>query len=126
MKLTQYPSKIVGVRVGEVELSLVVSPSLLVKYVMLRNPEDSNLDGVNAGKYTKSGPWSEKVREALEVFINALEEEALPELFDVPGDKRGAEVGPPILDSGPSLNKKDEFALSFPTLGGIRKTTPQL
>jgi len=125
MRLTGSPSKIVGVRVGEVELNLVVAPSLMVKYVLLRNPEDSKLDGVNAGKYTKAGPWSEKVREALDTFISALEEDVLPELFDIPGDKRGTELDPPTSRLDDAAKKQADDHLSFPTLGGS-KTTPQI
>ncbi len=125
MILTKADSKIVGVRVGEVDIDAITSPGMTVSFVLLRDPNDKELDGINAGKYTRNGPWSEKVRDALEAFITALEEEVLPELFVIPGDKRGAEVASPTPESG-SKDGTDEEPLSFPTLGGDKKTTPQI
>ena len=121
MILTKADSKIVGVRAGEVDIDLLTTPGLKVSFVLLRDPNSKELDGINAGKYTRNGPWSEKVRNALEVFITTLEEEVLPELFAIPGDKRAAEAGLPTPEP-----EKEEDPLSFPTLGGDKKPTPQI
>ena len=125
MILTKADSKIVGVRAGEIDIDLITSPGMTVKFILLRDPGDEKLDGMNAGKYTRNGPWSEKVRSALEAFLTALEEEVLPELFAIPGDKRGTETDSPTPESD-TEDGTDGKSLSFPTLGGNKKTTPQI
>lgn len=114
MKLTRSPSLITGVRVGEIKLNLLNAPSMHVDYILLRDPQKPMVEGINAGRYTKSAEWEPKVQEALEKFIEALEEAVLPELFEVDRDNRVQEA---------QQQRKDDGApdrLSFPgvpTLG---------
>ena len=116
MKLTKAKSKIVGVRVGEISLSALRHDQtrLSVNFVLLGDPK--TMDGLNAGKYTKEGMWSQRAIDALGKFIEVLEEEALHELFEV---KESPESG----------DKEEDAELSFPnvpTLGGDGGGIPQV
>lgn len=110
MKLVRWPCKIVGLRVGEIKVDLLRGPILLsANYVLLRDPEKN--DGANAGRYDKNRDWSERASKALEAFIEVLEEEALPEIFEVEGDDR-------LRTLDDATKENEEKPLSFPTLGG--------
>lgn len=83
MKLTKAKCKITGIQLGEAELNLIrpERPPLKVKYAMLGE------DGATCGYFEKYTDWSDKALEALRVFSEVLEEEALPMLFDQPAEK---------------------------------------
>lgn len=120
MRLTKGKSKIVGVRVGEMSLNTLQHERtrLSVSFVLLGDPE--TMDGLNAGRYTKESQWSNKAQEALGVFLDVLEQEAIHELFEVSEDDDGATE---------ATRKKDGKALSFPnvpTLGNNGKGVPQV
>jgi len=128
VKLCKSPSKIVGVRVGEIEANLLNTHHLKVRFALLRDPEGE--EGPNAGSYLKDSQDSEfspEVLIAFKAFIDALEESVLVELFQVEDNRlANLDVVTPEEEDGGLGGKKDaEVALSFPTLGG-RKGTPQL
>lgn len=125
MKLVKSPCKIVGVRVGEIAADLITSKGLRVKYVLLRNPKD-DLDGINAGQYTKEREFSDKTMEALEHFVSCLEDDVLPELFEVARKDLPDELK---VKKTTTEEKDDEDRLDFPripTLGNDGKPTPQV
>lgn len=85
MKLSHQPSRIVGLRVGEVAINLL-SPgasSVVAKFVLLRDPSQG--DTVNSGQFTKVH-WSPEAIQAFERFIDALEDDAVRDLFGNAGD----------------------------------------
>jgi len=123
MKLVREPSKIVGVRVGEFSVNMITGGGLKAKYVLLRDPEGDH-EGINAGSYTKEADFSEDTMEALQRLIVCMENDVVPELFEV---KRKL---PEDLKPSPSAEEKDdEDRLDFPqipTLGVDGKSTPQI
>lgn len=86
MKLINKPSRIVGLRVGEVSINLL-SPgasSVVAKFILLRDA--SKGDNINAGQFSKAH-WSPETLEAFEHFIDALEGDAVRDLFGDVGDE---------------------------------------
>lgn len=77
MKVSEAPSKIIGVTLGEANISLlrVQDVPFKAKFALLMK------DGNSCG-YMEIGDWSEKTIEALKGFINLLEEEALARISD--------------------------------------------
>ena len=77
MKLTQNPSKIVGIQFGEAKLNILRpgEPPLWAKFALL------NKDGEVCG-YADISSWSDKLVELLQQFTDALEEEALRLVFE--------------------------------------------
>ena len=123
MKLVKAPSKIVGVRVGEISADLITSKGMCIKYVLLRDIE-GDYDGVNAGSYTKEREFSEKTMKALDNFVSCLEEDVLPELFEV----KRIDLPEDLKPKGPT-EKDDKDRLEFPklpVLGNDGKRTPQV
>lgn len=110
MKLSQQKCLVVGVRAGEVAISLLnpEQPKVEAYFVLLRE------DGTNSGKYTKAGGWTEKAAKAFQDFIEALEEDVLRELFESSGDAPQAVVG-----------DTSEPPQDVPTLGD-KKGVPQI
>ena len=123
MILTQKPSKIVGVRVGELEANLLNPdrPKMTVRYVLLRDPEKT--DGVHAGQYSKDREFGQRVVDAFHEFIKVLEEEVLVELFDTKDTRLPLPEPEVNLEDGKKV-PAEEDSLQFPTLGG-EKGTPQ-
>jgi 2-keto-3-deoxy-galactonokinase len=70
-------TRIVGLRLGEVEINLVHGfPGVLhAKFVLIKD------DGSNCGQVTRNLDWSEKTSEALRVFAEALEEDVYADYF---------------------------------------------
>lgn len=109
MKLSRKPSRIVGLRVGEIAVNLL-SPgnsTLVAKFVLLRDPELG--DNMNAGLFTKTN-WRPETTEAFKTFIHALEDDAVQDLF---GD------GP--VEDVPEEETRDSV-LKFPSVPVLGKS----
>jgi hypothetical protein len=82
MKLSEAPSKIVGIQVGELALNLIRTgvPMLQVKFSLLTEEHGSTafMDVSDAVSI-----WSSKVLDAMKAFTDAIEEDALKILFKV-------------------------------------------
>lgn len=125
MRVTTAPCKITGVGVGEVHINCLGNTTVQTIYGLYRDPEKS--DGVHAGRYTKEGDYSPKTLTAVQALIDALEEDAQVELFEV----KDTRIEDLELNTGlPSEKDEDETKdkLDFPTLGDgdkSKKGTPQ-
>lgn len=78
MKLSEAPTKIIGVALGEASINLIRPGELPFKarFAILT-------DSGTAG-YVDIGEWTPEAAKALETFIAVLETEALNHLFKVP------------------------------------------
>ncbi len=77
MKVSEAPSKIIGVTLGEANISLlrVQDVPFKAKFALLTK------DGNSCG-YIEIGEWSDKTIDALKTFIAVIEEEALTKISD--------------------------------------------
>lgn len=80
MKLTDAPSRIVGVQLGEATLNFLQTGAtpIRAKFALLGKEGDAT------GFVDITGPWSDKTLDALRTFMEVLEEEAVQRLFDGP------------------------------------------
>lgn len=78
MKLSTDKSKIVGLRLGELEVNML-GEHMTVKahFALLRE------DGSTVGKVTRSS-WGAKTHAALAALADTMEEEMLGEVFEIP------------------------------------------
>jgi len=76
MKLSPGKSRITGLRATEIAIDTTVSPTMKAVVMLLRD------DGSAAGRAFKEGDWSEKTQKAVEAFVEAVEEEFVPDLFE--------------------------------------------
>ncbi len=110
MKLSARPSRIVGIRTGEISFNnLGPGGALQAKFQLLGDPKTG--DQLHLGAYTKT-QWSKRAIEALETFLEVLEEEAMVDVF---GGDGGAVV------------QSTDAPLSFPqvpVLGGPKNNNP--
>lgn len=104
MKLSKKPCRVVGVRLGEASITLLnlSQPGVSAKFVLLGD------GGQNSGSYTKTS-WSKEVWEAFEKFVEAVETDALKDLFD--DDQTQAVTEQPTNLSFPTV----------PQLGGTKR-----
>jgi hypothetical protein len=75
-------SRIVGIRLGELEIDLIRGfPAIMkAKFALLRD------DGAHCGQVTKEVDWSDKTSTALQALAEALEEDIFAEVFKgIPG-----------------------------------------
>lgn len=79
MKLSEAPTKVIGVQVGELAIDLIRSgvPALKVRIAMFT-------DAGVVGFMDIADKWSKKSMDAMQAFIEALEEDALEVIFKVP------------------------------------------
>lgn len=77
MKLTEAPTKIVGIQLGEAKLNFirVGEAPIVAKFALITKEGDA------AGFVDMMTGWSDKALEALRVFSEVLEEEALARIF---------------------------------------------
>lgn len=81
MKLSEAPTKIIGIQVGELELDLirVGVPVLKVRFALCTD------DGpVSVMDISDMSVWSQKSLDAMRAFTEALEADALRIIFKVP------------------------------------------
>lgn len=80
MKLCEAPTKIIGVQVGEAAIDLIRSgiPALKVRIAIFT--DDGPVGFMDIGDI---GQWSQRSLDALRVFTEALEEDALRFIFKV-------------------------------------------
>lgn len=77
MKLSETPSKIIGVTLGEVTLNLMTGGyPLKAKFALVTK------EGDLTGFMEIAADWPPNILEALQVFIGALEETALQRITD--------------------------------------------
>jgi hypothetical protein len=93
MKFTEAKARIVGVHIGEAELSLLPGlgkPPIRAKVALIGSA--SSLMGS-----FEMNEWSDRAVEALRTFVGVLEEEALAHVFEVTGQQptEGTEPGAP-------------------------------
>lgn len=81
MKLSEAPTKIIGIQVGEVTIDLIRSgvPALKVRLAMFT--DEGPVAFMDVGD---AGQWSNKSIDAMRAFTEALEEDALRLVFKVP------------------------------------------
>ncbi len=81
MKLCEAPTKIVGVQVGEVAIDLIRIGAQALKVKMAVFSDDGPVGFMEMGD---SGHWSQKSLDAMKMFTEALEEDALKVIFKIP------------------------------------------
>ena len=83
MKLSEAPTKIVGVQIGEVALNLIrqrgPDPMLKARFALLTDKGPTGFLDLD----DRFGQWSEKTMIAMKGFTEALEEDALREIFKI-------------------------------------------
>lgn len=94
MKVTEAPSNIVGVALGEASFNFVRrdAPPIIAKFALITT------DGAPVGFMDMASGWSDKALEAFRVFSEVLEEEALRVLFKVPADGSEKEKVDPAVE----------------------------
>lgn len=80
MKLSESPSKLIGLHLGEATINTMRPdlPPLKAKFALFSK------EGEPVGYMEMTHGWSEKALEALRVFQAVLEEEAVPRIFEQP------------------------------------------
>jgi hypothetical protein len=87
MKLSEAPTRIIGIQVGELQLDLIRTGSQALKVRVAMYTDDGPVGFIDLGGLD---PWSPKVIEAMRAFTDAIEEEALGLIFKVKA--QGAET----------------------------------
>lgn len=77
--ITKNRCKIVGLRVGEIDLGLLSNQTtMLVRYALIGD------EGRNEGIVSKSSGWSEETLQALRLFVVSVEKDKAIEIFEMP------------------------------------------
>lgn len=99
MKLSEAPTKIIGVQVGELALDLIRSgmPSLKVRFALLT--EDGPKAFMDVGEL---GNWSQKSLDAMRAFTEALEEDGLNLIFKATTGTQASEISGTDAGDGPA------------------------
>ncbi len=99
MKLSEAPTKIVGLQVGEISLDLIRSglPMLKVRFALLT--EDGPKAFMDVGEL---GNWSQKSLDAMRAFTEALEEDGLNLIFRTSPGTQASEISGAEAGDGPA------------------------
>lgn len=89
MKMSESPSKIAGVQLGEAALNFIRIgvPPIAAKFALITK------EGETAGFIEMGEGWSDKALEAMRTFSMVLEEEAMQRLFDTQPAETPAKEG---------------------------------
>jgi hypothetical protein len=93
VKLSQVPSKIIGVQLGDVTLNFIRpdQPPIQAKFALLNEEE------VICGYSEGSAGWSERTLEALRALQDALEDDAMARIFGIPTDSASKQT-PEVIE----------------------------
>lgn len=108
--MTTKPSHIIGVRLGELTADLTnpAANKVIAKFFLLGNPDKGHL---NLGAFTKTH-WSDETVEAFTRFLEAVESDAMQDLFGDHSEETISEA-PASLKFPP-----------VPVLGGTKRSDP--
>lgn len=81
MKLSEAPTKIIGVQVGELSLDLIRMGVPMLKVRVALTTDEGPIGFMDMGEL---GQWSGKTLDALRAFTEAVEEDALSRIFKLP------------------------------------------
>jgi hypothetical protein len=81
MKLVKYKSKICGIQLADLTLTIFKSPAITAHYALVQE------EGTFCGKVTKDSDFSEKTLNKLQEFIASLEDDMISAVFEIPKDE---------------------------------------